>query len=176
MIITTGGNDFFKYPYAAIWTGSEKLGARFKVSGILFWVGELAEEQQLAKHLVIIRKRGLWAGDCMKYFSMTGQDKETWGLGRAALPKAQCFSSTTAGYRELPCHKVTTAMRRGGGLYSEGKLVCIPTTPRSHISPRRACPQRLWWPNKGLFPSLPFQVSSGCSANKPQLKPLISSS
>lgn len=112
----------------------------------------------------------------MKYFSMTGQDKETWGLGRAALPKAQCFSSTTAGYRELPCHKVTTAMRRGGGLYSEGKLVCIPTTPRSHISPRRACPQRLWWPNKGLFPSLPFQVSSGCSANKPQLKPLISSS
>lgn len=75
MIISAGGNDFFKYPYVAILTGSEKLRARFKVSWILFRVGALAEEQQLAKHLMKIQQDGVISCGDVRNFSTSRRRK-----------------------------------------------------------------------------------------------------
>lgn len=68
-------------------------------------------------------------------------------------------------------------MKRGGAVYSKGALPFLLSTPRSHLSPRRACPAllhlQLWWPNKGISPPSP---SSCLSANNLRLNSLISSS
>lgn len=104
MIISTGGNDFFKYPYAAILTRSEKLGARFKVSRVLFWVVALAEEQQPAKHLMKIQQDGVTSWrlrEALRYHKL-GQQEETQGPQRAALQKAQSLPRSRCRLQRAP--------------------------------------------------------------------------
>lgn len=152
-----GGNDFFKYPYAAVLTGSEKLRASFKVSCLVFRVGwrtaackaSHANSARLGHKLRIKRSTSLsWAGTTGKD---VGNAKSCVLLGwippysvnSSTCRKYSASHSPTAGSRELPWPRDTKAIKRGGGLYGKEDLSCLPTTWRSPISPRRACSPHL---------------------------------